>query len=398
MTTRSFAGVGRSINRDGATAGREAAREAMGALEGRAPSIVLVFATAGHDQEALVRGVREATKGAPLVGCSAEGIVTRHGSEEVTHAATVAVIASDEMWFETFSVPGFVDDPAGAARALSSMIATRGRDDGALLALFPDGIGGDCRELLETLEATLPAPLRIVGGTAGDLLRFERTWQYEGDRVLHGGLSALLIGGAVEPEVLVTHGCDLVGSQRVVTQAQGGWMERIDDRPAWSFFQEYLADGTDTLEAMHVAHLLVAEKVGGDEVGIDDFTVRVPVRLDATRGALYFQAGLRAGTRVQLAVRNPEKVCARAVAAAREIAARRGAKPLLVLDLECAGRGALLFGHETTPRLIAPVQREFDDRVPWVGAHTYGEIAPVAGRTWFHNYTAVLCALYPRTR
>ena len=30
----------------------------------------------------------------------------------------------------------------------------------------------------------------------------------------------------------------------------------------------------------------------------------------------------------------------------------------------------------------------------WIGLHTYGEIGPVAGRTWFHNYTAVLCALY----
>lgn len=34
----------------------------------------------------------------------------------------------------------------------------------------------------------------------------------------------------------------------------------------------------------------------------------------------------------------------------------------------------------------------------WLGSHTYGEIAPVGGRTMFHNYTRVLCALYARSR
>lgn len=395
MTT-SVAAVGRSRNRDSVSAGHEAARDALAAIDGRAPSVLLAFATAGHDHEALLRGVREVAGAAPLVGCSVEGVITSQGSEEVTHAAVVAAIASDEVWFETFSVPGFVESPAESARALAREIRERGRT-GTLLVLFPDGLGGDCRELLETLEASLGEQRpTIVGGAAGDLLQFRQTFQYHGDRVVSGGLSALLIGGAVDAEVVVTHGCELVGTPRTVTRAQGGWLEHIDGRPAWSFFKDYLADDTDTLEAMHVSHLLVAEKVGTSEAGIDDFTVRVPVQLDPARGALYFQAGIREGTRVQLAMRSPDKVCARAVESARALVERRGPRPLLVLDLECAGRGAMLFGHETTSRLISPVQRELASDVPWLGVHTYGEIAPVAGRTWFHNYTAVLCALYAR--
>ena len=65
-----------------------------------------------------------------------------------------------------------------------------------------------------------------------------------------------------------------------------------------------------------------------------------------------------------------------------------------MLDLECAGRGALLFGAETTTQLCEPAQRVLGKDVPWIGLHTYGEIGPVGGRPCFHNYTAVLCAFY----
>lgn len=123
--------------------------------------------------------------------------------------------------------------------------------------------------------------------------------------------------------------------------------------------------------------------------------MRVPVQLDVARGSLYFAAGISSGTRVQLARRNPEKVCHRAAVTAQRLVERHaGERPFLVLDLDCAGRGALLFGGETTARLCEPVQQVFGKDVPWIGLHTYGEIGPVGGRTLFHNYTAVLCALY----
>ncbi|MGZ3420438.1 MAG: FIST signal transduction protein [Polyangiales bacterium] len=391
-------GVGRSTNRSSIAAGREAAREAVAALGGRAPSLVLAFATAGHDQSAFVRGVGEIAGNAKLAGCSAEGVITQRGSEEQSHVAAVTAIASDEIWFETFFAPGFTKDSRACGRELVAWVEEQRREAdrrGCLLILFPDGIGGNCRELIETLEEGLPYPLPIVGGTAGDLLAFQRTWQYHRGEVASDGLVAVMVGGAVEPEIVVTHGCDLVGAERSITRAEGGFVYEIDGQPAWRFFKAYLADDTDTLEAMHVSHLLLAERIDTPADGFDDFTVRVPVKLDAESGALYFAAGIRSGTRVQLALRNAEKVCTRAIDAARRITERRaGKRPLLVLELDCAGRGAILFGDETTERLVDPMQRVFGKDLPWIGLHTYGEIAAVGGRTYFHNYTAVLCALY----
>ncbi|MEQ9319505.1 MAG: FIST C-terminal domain-containing protein, partial [Polyangiaceae bacterium] len=86
----------------------------------------------------------------------------------------------------------------------------------------------------------------------------------------------------------------------------------------------------------------------------------------------------------------------RAIEAAQRLVTKRG-RPALMLQLDCAGRGRLLFDEQTTARIVEPVQQAVGKDVPWLGLHTYGEIAPVGTETLFHNYTGVLCALYPRT-
>jgi hypothetical protein len=392
MTTQ--VGVGRSLSRDSREAGLHIGAQALAPLQGRPPSIVLLFSTAGHDQEVLVRALGEATGGAPLVGCSAEGIISREGSEELSHAAVAAAIASEDIVFDSFFAPDFGVDSVACGRALARDIRARGRDPG-LLILFPDGVMGNCRELLSALAEELQGAHVIVGGTAGDALTFEKTFQFHDGIVASGGVAALLVSGAVVAEISITHGCRPIGLEREVTRVDGGLVCEIDGEPAWSFFKSYLPEGAETLEALHVAHLLLAEKTGSPDDEFGDFSVRVPIRLDRENSALYFAAGIAHGARVKLAIRDVDAVCERAIVTARKLKERRPDEhPLLVLQLDCAGRGTLLFGDKTTARLIAPVQDALGGDFPWIGLHTYGEIAAVGGKTSFHNYTAVLCALY----
>lgn len=392
MVTR--VGIGRSRSRESRAAGLEIGKQAISSLEGRVPTVVLLFSTMGHDQPALVRAVREATHGAPLVGCSGEGTISRSGSEEHSHAAVAAAIASDDVTFERFFAPGFAEDTVACATKLARDVRACGRGRG-LLILFPDGVTGNCRELVRTLENELSSNYTIIGGTAGDTLSFAKTCQFHDDLVSSGGVSALLVDGAVLPEVAVTHGCRLIGTERQVTRTDGGFVCEIDGQPAWDFFKSYLPEGADSLEAMYTAHLLLAERVETPDPEFGDFTVRIPVKLDRATRSLYFAAGIATGTRVQVAIRDAQAVRARAISAAQKIVDRRpGQRPFLVLQLDCVGRGALLFGDETSSQLIEPVQEVFGDDVPWIGLHTFGEIAPVGGKPYFHNYTAVLCAFY----
>ncbi|MBT8495285.1 MAG: histidine kinase, partial [Deltaproteobacteria bacterium] len=86
MTTQ--AGVGRSLANNSSTAGREAASEAMEALDGAA-DLVLVFATAAYDSVQLLEGVRSAVGDARISGCSGEGIIAGSDSHEVSRAVAV---------------------------------------------------------------------------------------------------------------------------------------------------------------------------------------------------------------------------------------------------------------------------------------------------------------------
>src|SRR5664280_1266156 len=98
------AGVGYSIRRNPAEAGREAALKAMQQAGTEAPDFVFVFATVGYNQEVLIRSIREATSGAPLSGCSGEGIITQGTADETNFGVSVMVIRSDDLRFHNSCV------------------------------------------------------------------------------------------------------------------------------------------------------------------------------------------------------------------------------------------------------------------------------------------------------
>jgi small ligand-binding sensory domain FIST len=99
-----------------------------------------------------------------------------------------------------------------------------------------------------------------------------------------------------------------------------------------------------------------------------------------------------------MARRDASDVVARAIESSRELVLRSGGRePFFVLQADCTGRGRLLFGDAVTERVIAPVQAPFAPDVPWLGFHSYGEIAPLAGGAHYHNYTMALCAAYDDT-
>jgi len=66
-----------------------------------------------------------------------------------------------------------------------------------------------------------------------------------------------------------------------------------------------------------------------------------------------------------------------------------------MLQFDCTGRGRVLCGERTAEIVVEPLQQVLGADVPWIGFHTFGEIAPLRGRTHYHACTAALCALYP---
>lgn len=394
------AGVGKSTNKKGAEAGREAAQAAMAQLGGAKPDMVLVFATTGYDQTALLQGVIDVTGEAPLSGCSAEGVITQQGSDESSHAVSVMAIRSDSLTFDAYFVPDAAADSSACGAQLADLLNHNDRGNGKVLLLFPDGMTAVSSDVVAALDAKLAKPLTIVGGGAGEMMRFEQTYQYFNGQVHSNGVAAVLIGGDFLTEVAVSHGSEPLGVEHEITAADGGWVMEIDDEPAWDLFREYCEDDPEDLQSVEIAYLSIAERLPKElasEYG--ELIIRTPMGLNKENGALFFPGGLKTGTTVNLTRRDAEKIHAGAVAIVKRLQEKHaGRKPALVFQFDCCGRGRLFFGDKTTEMTIEPMQQVIGKDVPWIGMHCYGEIAPLGQKTYFHNYTVSLCAIYEPAR
>jgi hypothetical protein len=395
VTTR--AGVGRSQKRVSAAAAREAVAAALAPLQGAAPDFCLLFATSGHDLETVVREVRAAAPGAALSGCSAEGVIAGGISDETEHSIALLAIASDSLRFTTFLVPGYDTDPARAGQALALAAGEAGLDDALGLLVFPDGLTGNCEALLSALQAGLGRPVPIAGGAAGDALAFRRTHQFRDDTVTSGAVAAVLVRGRGSVVTDVSHGCQAIGLERRVTRADGGWVHEIDGRPAWEVFREYLDGEPEDLNTEGAIYLSLGVPFPeGLADAYEPYIIRTPMGLDRETGSMFFPGGGFTGDgAIRLSRRDPVRVCQSARASAERLASRgAGRRPAFVLQFDCAGRGRQLFGSRVSENIVRPLQEVVGNDVPWLGFHTYGEIAPVGERAHYHNYTAALFAVF----
>ena len=62
-------------------------------------------------------------------------------------------------------------------------------------------------------------------------------------------------------------------------------------------------------------------------------------------------------------------------------------------SLNCCGRGKVFLREHQKTELLGRLQQQIPD-ASWVGFYTLGEIGPVGKFNCFHNYTAVIVAVY----
>src|ERR671911_347523 len=113
------AGVGMSYHHNPSVAGREAAEQALQKAGVSKPDFVFVFGSIGYDQHSLLRAVREATRGAPLTGCSAEGTIDGDEADESNFSVVVTAISSDELHWINGLAAGLEADPRAVGKRVA---------------------------------------------------------------------------------------------------------------------------------------------------------------------------------------------------------------------------------------------------------------------------------------
>src|SRR5215213_3228381 len=113
------AGVGMSYHHNPTVAGRETAEQALEKAGVSKPDFVLMFGSMGYDQHSLVRAVREATAGASLAGCSAEGTINGDDADESGFSVIVTAISSDVLQWHNGIARGLEADPRGVGKRVA---------------------------------------------------------------------------------------------------------------------------------------------------------------------------------------------------------------------------------------------------------------------------------------
>jgi hypothetical protein len=397
MSTK--AGVGTSHHHNPNVAGREAAEQALANASLEKPDFVFMFATVGYDQHSLLRAVRGATGGAPLSGCSAEGMINRDDADESNFSVVVMGISSDELHLTNGLATGLRADSRAAGQQVAQSFSTDVSADAVGLFVFPDGTTVNFDEFFAGLEGDLSSDrfLPIWGGGAGDNLALVQTYQYCDDEIVSDGVAYALLSGETQPASAIGIGYLPIGGERTVTRSQGNVIYEIDGKPAVEVLQEYLPDSALAEDWRRYAISCVLCLRAPSYMKDEEYVVRTILSLDATDGSATVQTEVPEGTSVWMTSKDQEKFTAGLDRMAEQIKKGLGGnQPKLVLHFDCVSRGKLMFRDQEKLQLLRQFRQAVGPEAPWVGFYTYGEIGPLGKHNCYHNYhnyTAVVLAL-----
>jgi hypothetical protein len=393
------AGVGMSQHHNPNVAGREAAEQALKKAGVSKPDFVFMFASIGYDQRSLLGVVREATGGAPLTGCSAEGTINGDDADESNFSVVVTAISSEELQWTNGIVPGLEDQPRAVGKQVAQDLLPNLSADAIGLFVFPDGLTDYLEPFFAGLEENLPSDrfLPLWGGGAGNNVSVEEpTYQYCDDEVISGGVAYALLSGKAQAGWAISHGLVPIGSARTVTRSQGNVIYEIDGKPAIEVLKEYLPEGAlaEDRDWMRYAVSLALTTKAPNYMKDEEYVVRGVPAVRMADGSITVQTEVPEGTSVWFSSRDKEKITSRFDRMARQITEQLGDdKPKLVFQFECFTRGKSLFREQEKVQLLKRLRQSVGPDVPWAGFYTIGEIGPVEEHNLRHLYTAVVLAL-----
>jgi hypothetical protein len=383
------AGTGRSGLLDAIEAGREAASGAVSGLAGEPPALIIVFTTPRYDLPALLHGIRSVTGSALLVGATGSGEIVQ--GEYMGFGAGVAVLAltAGPYRFGAASashIRGNLDQ-AGQAIARKSK-AEAGPSPHAAILVLADALSGDLQQLVQGVYRITGPRAPMVGGAAGDELKFVRTFVFHNDKVVEEGAVALWIASEHPLQVVTQHGWKPIGVPLLVTRAEGTEIMEIGGRPAALSYEEQLGFVPGQLSIEKFWDTSLYHPFG--LLQPDGSTVIRVARTKTEQDTLKIQGCVPpSGSAVQVMSGTADSLL-NVVGEVADTAIGAHQEPGALLAFSCAAR-ATIFGSRT-PEESQMLQAAAGD-VPTFGIYCCGEFSRTIGVLGTHNATLTAMAL-----
>lgn len=387
MTTEFGTGIVKG--EDSFEVGKHAAQEALLKIKGK-PTFSIVFASSKYDYKEVIRGVREATNKAPLIGCSTAGEFTEE--KVMNRSVACGVISTDSHKFFPSIGVGLKEDEVSCINQIVDNIPTSAMTIPEYSRLYSilliDGLAGKGERAVSAASLILGGEVRFAGGAAGDDGKFEKTYVFCDDGVKENAASLCFIASKSPLIMGVKHGHHPISPPLEVTKVSENIVYELNNKPAWDVWKESKKEakklGIDPSDPKN----FLLRCPAGIQVGTD-YKIRWPISLPAEDGSLSFACSIPKGTvfRVTAGTKEDEIKSAR-IAAESAIEKSKGKKIAGAIVFDCACRGIILGAQFS--KAINEIKSVLGN-IPLVGFETYGEIAMEAGEfSGFHNTTTVI--------
>ena len=383
-----LAGSGLGVSDDWPKALSSALEQALAPLDGEAPHLVLLFASAayGQDYRALLAEVCEQTRATEVAGCSASGVIA--GARELEGEPGLAVLALRLPAGALLNVRYVGPDEMGAPD-LAGMAEPLCHG----LVVLADPFTSDVGRLIATLEGEYPG-VPIMGGLATGHPGVHRTSVFAGNEAIEEGAVVIGLGGSVQLRPVVSQGCEPIGEPWTITDAEQHVVRTIGGRPAYQVLVDTVQHLAPDLRQRVNNNLLVGLAMDEyrDEFRRGDFLIRNLIGVDPSSGAIAIAGEPRVGETLQFQIRDAHAADEELRRMLEVESERSESGSSAALLFACNGRGAGLFG---APDHDARTVRELLGPLPLAGLFCNGEIGPVGPATYIHGFTASLALIAP---
>jgi hypothetical protein len=382
------AGIGVSAKLDSSVAAREAARIALHQLGGRDVDIVIIFISPIFEQQAVIRAVRSITGYAPLIGCSSAGTITNLGV--FRNSIAVCILSSDSCKFSCAIGRNVIKNSrlAGSEAAkLSSNIINVTKQ---LYIMFSDCLLGNTADILRGAQEIRGTSFPIIGGSATDDLRFQKSYQYLKDSIYTDSVVGLLMGGNIKIGTGTAHGWQPIGKPHSITKAKVNIIKQIDGNRAYELYEQYLDKSYNELITGGIARLGCSYPIGMRLDEKKEFLIRIPLKID-DNGSIILNAEIPEHKNINLMIGDKrslleatKKACTQALTGIR--------KSSIKFAFVFSDIGRLQLLRNDSQQEVNIIKQMIGKDIPFFGCYTCGMYAPIDflkyhGRSYIHSQT-----------
>lgn len=394
-------GLGLSAKLDSFGAGREAAQSAYYQVKRQSPDLIIAFISTIFNQVEAINGIRSIIRESPLIGCSSTGSIATTGA--FRNSVSVFTISSDSMTFSLGEAKRVSKNArlAGYEAANQAFSKSAREKTTKAFMMFSDSLSGNGADILRGVQEVLGTSFPIIGGSAADELRFQKTYQYLNNSIYTDSIVGLLISGNIDIVIGKAHGWQPIGKPHRITKARSNVIREIDRRAAVGLYEEYFGKSLEELKNEGIGKLGINYPLGIRMKGKKEYLTRAPLRLE-DNGSLVLNAEIHEGEYVNLMM-GDKNLC---LDATRDMCGE--------IDKKIYNRNisfATVFSDIARYNLlrndarkeIEIIKEHFGKNTPVIGCYTYGQYSSPGkyeykGWSNFHNQTLSMAVFSEHTK